>query len=79
MSPAKRGEGASGHVLSPFWYNRYHIWETLRVAPDTAKWLPFTQAKAKSLQIYYVSGWSPFMVKVLDVLGSTTEEVGHAS
>ena len=37
--------------------------------PDTTKWLPFTQAMAKSLQMHYISGWSPFMVMVLDVLG----------
>ena len=62
MSPTKR-EGASNHVLNPFWYNHITIFERLcRQRPDTAKWLPIRTSHTKSLQMHYVSGWSPFMV-----------------
>ena len=68
--------GAKEHLTSLdmcFWYNRITIFGRLcGQLPDTAKWLPFWQATAKSLQMHYVSGWSPFMVMVLDVLGYYT-------
>ena len=66
--------------VEPFWYNSITIFGRLAGSSQIPiSGCLFAQASAlgtshtKSLQMHYVSGWSPFMVMVLEVLGFKRE------
>ena len=58
------------HVLNPFGTTALpYLGDFAGSSRTPAKWLHIRTSHTKSLQMHYVSSWSPFMVMVLEVLG----------